>query len=131
MNIIVFRDTFTEKSTIGTMYVDGEFQCYTLEDVLRLEKVYGKTAIPCGVYEIELNYSPKYKRIMPQILGVPNFQGIRIHSGNSAEDTEGCILVGQIKSKDYISNSKLAYKALYSKLEKAFEANDTITITIQ
>jgi hypothetical protein len=67
---------------------------------------------------------------MPQILDVPNFQGIRIHSGNSAEDTEGCILVGQVKGIDYISNSRLAYKALYAKLEKAFEANDTITITI-
>jgi hypothetical protein len=112
------------------MYVDGKFECYTLEDVIRLEKVYGETAIPCGVYTIELNYSPKYKRIMPQILNVPNFQGIRIHSGNKAEDTDGCILVGQAKSKDFISNSKLAYKALFSKLEKAYEANDTTTISI-
>jgi hypothetical protein len=130
MKIQLYRDTFTEKSTIGSMYIDGVFECYTLEDVIRLEKVYGQTAIPCGVYKIVLNFSPKYNRIMPQIIEVPNFEGIRIHSGNKAEDTEGCILVGQSKSKDWINNSVKAYKNLFTKLEKAFEANDLIEITI-
>ena len=130
MKIEVIRDTFTKTSTIGSLFIDGVFECYTLEDPQRIKKIYGETAIPVGEYEVVLNSSTKYKRIMPQILDVPGFGGIRIHSGNKADDTEGCILVGQKKSEDWISDSGKAYRVLFSKIELAFEAKEQITITI-
>ena len=132
MIIELFRGTFTTKTTIGKLYIDGTYQCDTLEDVVRPkgEKVYGKTAIPTGEYEVVINFSKKYQRLMIQIMNVPMFEGIRIHSGNKAEDTEGCILVGTRKSIDWISNSVKAYKPLFEKIDKAFEAGDHITIKI-
>lgn len=133
MNITVVREKFTPKSTISKMYIDGKFECYTLEDVVRPStdpKVYGETAIPKGQYQLTIDYSPKYKRNMCHILNVPGFEGIRIHSGNKAEDTEGCLLVGTAMSEDFISGSKSAYSSFYPKVEKAFEAGDLITITI-
>jgi len=95
-----------------------------------LAKVYGVTAIPSGTYDVEITYSPKYKREMPLLKDVKGFTGIRIHSGNRAEDSEGCILVGQTKSEDFIGQSRLAYKALFKKLQAAKEAGKAINITI-
>lgn len=134
MILNLVRDTFTNKTTIGQLYIDGKYQCETLEDVKRAEgiKIYGETAIPKGEYEIVINFSTKYQRPMIQIMSVPMFEGIRIHSGNKAEDTEGCILVGTARGKggDWISGSVKAYKPLFEKIDKAFEAGDHITIKI-
>jgi hypothetical protein len=132
MFLDLIRDTYTSKTTIGKLYIDGIYQCDTLEDVVRPagEKVYGETAIPSGEYEVVINFSTKYQRPMIQLLGVPMFQGIRIHSGNKAEDTEGCILVGTRKWTDWVTNSVKAYTPLFNKIDKAFEANDKITIKI-
>ena len=112
MRAIVKRDYKREDYTIGRVYIDGEFFCHSLEpedrglqqnmdekDILRL-KVPGKTAIPSGVYKVKMSRSPKYKRVMPEVLGVKGFIGIRIHSGNSADDTEGCILLGDNSADD-------------------------------
>ena len=74
----------TEKSTIGELYVNGKFECYTLEDVERKEKVFGETAIDKGTYQVVVTYSNAFKQNMPLLLNVPKFQGIRIHSGNTA-----------------------------------------------
>lgn len=132
MKLEVIRDTFTNKTTIGKLYIDGKYQCETLEDLVRPTgvKVFGETAIPKGEYEIVINFSEKYKKPMIQIMNVPNFSGIRIHSGNKAEDTEGCILVGTSRSKDWISGSVKAFTPLFDKIDTAFEANDHITIKI-
>jgi len=132
MIITLIRDNFTSKTTIGKLYIDGVYQCDTLEDIVRPkgEKVYGETAIPTGEYEIVINFSNKYQRPMIQIMNVPMFQGIRIHSGNKAEDTEGCILVGTRKGIDWLTNSIKAYKPLFDKIDTAFEAEDKITIKI-
>jgi hypothetical protein len=132
MFLNLIRDTNTSKTTTGKLYIDGIYQCDTLEDVLRStgEKVYGETAIPSGEYEVVINFSTKYQRPMIQLLDVPMFQGIRIHSGNKAEDTEGCILVGTRKGIDWLTNSVKAYTPLFDKINKAFEANDKITIKI-
>lgn len=132
MNIELIRDTFTDKTTIGKLYIDGKYQCETLEDVKRPDgiKVYGETAIPRGEYEVVINFSSKYQRPMLQIMNVPMFDGIRIHSGNKAGDTEGCILVGTSRDKDWIGGSVKAYKPLFEKIDKAFEAGEQITIKI-
>jgi hypothetical protein len=88
-------NTEGDRNIIGHLYIDGEFFAHTLEDEKRAEgvKVYGKTAIDDGVYEVKLTYSPRFKRLMPLLLNVPRFSGIRIHGGNDSGDTLGCILV--------------------------------------
>lgn len=101
---------------VGELYVGGIFFCNTLEDQNRdlnkngkfdngERKVYGKTCIPFGGYEVVVTYSPKFKRELPLLLNVPNFEGIRIHRGNTVEDTSGCILLGENKQKGKVLNS--------------------------
>lgn len=116
MKIVVVRDTFTENSTIGKMLIDGAFFCYTLEDTIRETKIAGETAIPYGTYKVIVNMSNRFKRLMPLLLNVPNFEGVRIHAGNDKNSTHGCILVGATKSKDFIGDSKVTFNKLMSKL---------------
>jgi hypothetical protein len=120
MEIKVIRKVFTGESTIGEMSINGTFFCYTLEDVVRTgEKVYGKTAIPKGKYEVIVNYSNRFKQLMPLLLSVPNFEGIRIHTGNKSEDTHGCLLLGEVKGVNFIGQSKVAYGKFMAKLKTA------------
>ena len=121
MKLTIKRLHKTENSTIGEMSIDGKFECYTLEDVERDTKVFGKTAIPKGIYEVTMTMSNRFKKMMPLLLNVPNYAGVRIHSGNKAEDTEGCILLGQTRSIDAISGSRLAIDKFYPKLEAALK----------
>ena len=126
MKINIKRLYKTENSTIGELTIDGVFECYTLEDKERIEKIKGETAISKGTYKIIINESTRFKRLLPLLLNVPNFEGVRIHSGNSNHDTEGCILVGKTRSIDYISQSRKAFDSLFEKMQKAKD----ITITI-
>lgn len=119
MNIRVLRKTFTEESTIGELSINGQFECFTLEDKVRAVKIHGKTAIPTGIYEVVITFSDRFKKPLPLLLNVPNFAGIRIHPGNKAADTEGCLLVGTTKAKDFVGSSKVAFKALFEKIEAA------------
>jgi Family of unknown function (DUF5675) len=119
MNLRLLRKTFTDASTIGELSVDGKPECFTLEDKVRAVKIFGKTAIPAGIYEVTITFSEKFKKPLPLLLNVPNYAGIRIHPGNKPEDTEGCILVGTTRSKDFIGNSKVAFAALFTKLQAA------------
>lgn len=128
MKITVKRKIFTAKSTIGELYVDDVFECFTLEDVRREKKISGETCIPKGEYQVVINQSNRFKCLMPQILNVPSFDGIRIHSGNTDKDTHGCILVGLTKAPDFIGKSKEAYEKLFNKLNAA---NRPITIEIK
>lgn len=121
MKIDVIRKEFSEFSTIGEMLIDDEKFCFTLEDAVRDEKIPGQTAIPYGSYDLITNYSNRFKRIMPLIQNVPGFEGVRIHSGNTDKDTEGCILVGYKKDKNYISQSKLAFTAFMQRLTKGLK----------
>jgi hypothetical protein len=130
MKLELVRDTFTNKSTTGKLFIDDIFECFVLEDVIRDEKVYGKTAIPEGEYELTIDYSPKYDRPMMHILSVPNFEGIRIHAGNVAEDTEGCLLVGRIRRANWVGESKLALAPLFQKVKEAVNNHEKITIEI-
>jgi len=119
MDLKVIRKEFTEKSTIGELYVDGAFECYTLEDKVRPVKIKGITAIPAGAYEVIISFSERFNRQLPLLLNVPNFDGIRIHPGNTDRDTEGCILVGQTKAPDFIGDSRVAFEALFQKMQEA------------
>lgn len=112
--------------TIGKLYCNGEYFCDTLEDVVRPkgEKVYGKTAIPEGKYKVIITMSNRFKKMLPLILDVPNFAGVRIHSGNTEVDTEGCILVGENKVKGKVINSR----ATMNKLMKMLDEENTIEI---
>lgn len=134
MELKLNRIFLGSSATIGELYVDGEHIADTLEDRVRPEgeKVYGKTAISEGTYEVKLTYSPRFKKILPEILNVPNFSGIRIHTGNSSKDTEGCILVGTWdgEKEDWISDSRIAFEKLMSLLQKAEDKKEFITITI-
>lgn len=91
------------------------------------KKVKGKTAIPTGRYRVVLSWSPKFKCIMPEILNVPGFSGIRIHWGNTELDTDGCPLVGENKVKGKVINSK----ATYNKLMSILKSQDDLWITIK
>lgn len=104
-NLTLKRVYPTDDYTIGELYIEGEYFCDTLEDTVREKKIAGKTAIPYGKYEVIVNRSPRFKRELPLLLDVPNFTGIRIHRGNTAEDTSGCILVGENKVKGKVINS--------------------------
>lgn len=117
----------TANSTIGELYLNGKFECYTLEDVEREVKIQNQTAIPKGKYNVIINQSVRFKQLMPLLLNVPNFRGVRIHSGNHKNNTEGCILVGQTRGVDFIGKSRAAYRQLFAKLQ-TFK---TITIEIE
>lgn len=105
--------------TFGVLFVNGIFQCFTLEDPVRPQKVPGHTAVPAGRYPLVLTYSPRFKRTLPLLLHVPEFEGVRIHVGNTENDTEGCILPGTARSSTALLGSRLAFDALYEKLVDA------------
>ena len=117
----------TDKSTIGELSIDGLFECYTLEDIERTVKIKGITAIPKGTYKVGISMSTRFKKELPILFDVPNFSGVRIHSGNVAEDTEGCILVGNSRSLDFIGESRKAFNKLFAKMKLA----TAITLTIE
>lgn len=120
MELTLTRSVFTDKSTIGKLYVDGVFECHTLEDVVRDgPKVMHETAIPEGRYAVKLDTSPKFGKDIPHVANVPNFTHILIHNGNTAKDSSGCILVGQSTAPNFVGSSKLALKALVAKLKAA------------
>lgn len=112
--------------TIGKLYLNDEYFCDTLEDVVRPEgrKIAGRTAIPTGEYKVVLTESKRFKKLLPLLIDVPNFTGVRIHSGNTHHDTEGCILVGENKVKGRVINSRATMNRLMAQLT----GDDTIEI---
>lgn len=119
MELRLERTDQAADSTMGELSVDGQFECYTLEDTVRPVKIKGKTAIPAGRYQVIINQSQRFGRRLPLLLDVPDFEGVRIHPGNTAADTEGCILVGDTKSEGFVGQSKAAFARLFDKLETA------------
>ena len=110
-----------EKYTIGRLYIDDVFFCDILEDKVRdlskEEKVWGQTAIPEGTYKIIINYSNRFKRDLPLLLNVPQFEGIRIHPGNTEVDTHGCLLVGINSQKGKVTQSRITFDKLFAKIK--------------
>jgi hypothetical protein len=130
MELKLIRKDFAKDYTIGDLLVDGKFECYVLEDVVRDEKIHGKTAIPYGKYSVIINQSNRFKRLLPLLVNVPNYEGVRIHTGNTALDTEGCLLPGRMKQKGRVLQSKLAFDALFAKMQQAVAKGEKITIEI-
>lgn len=133
MHIVLTRKFKRPLYTIGTLAVDGEYFCDTLEDPVRPagQKVPGQTAVPAGVYEAVLTLSPRFKRVLPLLLDVPGFTGVRIHAGNTAEDTQGCILVGWNTEKGRITSSRLTEDALVTRLKRAQDEGEKIYLEIK
>lgn len=141
MKIKVHRRYLGPAYTIGTMYINGERFCDTLEDVNRdknkngkfdngEQKVYSETCIPYGTYEVIVNYSPKMKRQLPRLLNVPSFEGVLIHRGNTAKDSAGCILVGENKVVGKVINSTQYEQRLVALCQNAIKQGEKITIEI-
>lgn len=122
MKLILIRDVMNDQCTLGKLFIDDVYQCETLEDKDRkLEnggvKVHGETCIPRGLYKVEITYSNRFKRDLPILLNVPQFEGIRIHPGNTSANTEGCILVGERRHSNCITMSRIAFYDLFEKIE--------------
>lgn len=140
MNLILTRDKLTPESTEGTLSVDGEQECFTLE--LPVKDGLPGSAIPPGKYLIVLAGSPKFlasqdmwvkqfASTIPHVIGIPKRSNILIHWGNAAADTEGCILIGQQREDDFISSSRTAFEFLHAKLIDARSHGEAITIEVQ
>ena len=149
MEILVKRIAKKPKYTIGKLYIDEQYICDTLEDTdrglnqnmsleeIKKKKVYGETAIPTGTYKVDMNtVSPKFKnRVwakpyggkLPRLITVPGYEGVLIHAGNKAEDSLGCVLVGENKVVGQVINSQASFKKVMNILTKG----DNITITIK
>lgn len=122
MKVEVKRTFKGTEYTIGHLYIDGAYFCDTLEDTVRTDKkIAGKTAIPAGTYKVKKTMSPRFKTVLPEILNVPNFTGVRIHSGNTAKDTDGCLLLGLNKAKGVVLNSKNAMAFFMDRTPDEFE----------
>jgi len=133
MEIKVLRDKFTLESTTSIVEIDGTFECFFLEDMDRgltsdmseaeitAIKIAGSTAIPTGRYEIVVNHSMRFKRLMPLIVGVKGFTAIRIHAGNNSADTDGCPLTGKTRITDNVGLSQKAFNELYPKIKSALD----------
>ena len=134
MKITIKRKIFTDISTIGEMWIDGKYFCDTLEDKVRDKKIAKITAIPKGTYDTILDFSNRFQKIMPHILNVPNYDGIRIHNGSTAENTDGCILLGKkVKQDNLITDSKKTF-AIFMEMLNVFKKaypNGKIITTIE
>jgi hypothetical protein len=123
--------------TLGQLFYNGQEFCKTIEDIDRKLEVVGchakipyLTAIPRGRYEVIISFSDRFKKYMPLLLNVPCFDGIRIHSGNRTEDTEGCLIVGSDFSGDSVINSRVTFTKLMTML-KSYEKKEKIWIIIE
>ena len=100
-------------------------------DEILSKKRKGITAIPTGKYDVILTFSPRFKRVLPLLLGVKGYEGVRIHAGNSAEDTEGCLLVGENKVKGQVINSRATLERLMSLLLECEKRKEKMSIIIE
>lgn len=109
MTITLDRYDKNDSRCIGKLTMPG-FECYTLEDDEDETKQMGRTAIPKGKYEVVVSFSARFQKLLPLLLNVPNFEGVRIHSGNTEFDTDGCILLGMNRTTETITESRTAIK---------------------
>jgi hypothetical protein len=138
MTLRLEREPSAHGATIGRLTIDGVFQCFILEDVIREDplrpvsawKVYGETAIPSGRYQIVITHSPTFKKKLPLLIDVPGFSGVRIHSGNEAKHSHGCLLPGRTRGRAFVGESRLAFEALHRAIAAALDSGDEAWIEI-
>jgi hypothetical protein len=128
MILRLIREPTRDGATMGVLFVDGAFFCFTLEDPIRDVKIPGDTAIPAGRYRVEVTMSPRFKRRLPLLIDVPNYTGVRIHSGNRSSDSEGCILPGRTRGTAMVMESRMALEHLLALIELA---TDPVWIEIE
>lgn len=127
MKITLKRDQFREDCTLGQLFIDGIFECYTLEPPVRKDK---PRAIPLGTYKLEMYNSPSNKRKVPLLLNVPGFDMVEIHIGNFPKNSKACVLTGKDRGSNYLLDSRLAFDALMKKVQPAIERGEaTLEIT--
>jgi len=141
MELKLIRKERTEESTIGELSINGVHECFVLEDKdrgltqsmtleeIKAGKVHGKTAIPAGRYEVAITFSNRFQKYLPLLINVPGYEGIRIHPGNKAEHTEGCLLPGKTRGINVVGESRKAFADLFAKL-KAVEKREKVFIEI-
>jgi hypothetical protein len=138
MLLEVRREASANGCTLGSLYVDGVFECFTLEDVVREVpgltvvqwKIPAETAIPSGTYKLIVTMSARFHKFLPELVDVPGFAGVRIHCGNCAEDTEGCILVGRQRGTAAVLESRAAFNVLFPKIKAAFDHGEAMQIRV-
>ncbi len=140
MEINLTRIAKRKTYTIGKLSIVNEgkpvYFCDTLEPTWRdykkgQKKIWGHSAIPEGRYAVVVSYSPRMRKWLPILLGVPNFRGIRIHAGNTAKDTEGCILLGENRRVGMVLNSTYWVNRLKEKIVAAKERGESVWITVR
>ena len=138
MELTLVREPTCEGFTRGELFIDGVHECYTIEDQVRKYKeVPGGTAIPPYLdqeplrFRVVLTKSPRFNKVLPELLNVPDFRAVRIHSGNTADDSEGCIIVGQRQGKSAVFESRDAMIELMAALDAATEGGEQIWLEIR
>ncbi|MBN2787413.1 MAG: hypothetical protein JXQ69_03720 [Paludibacteraceae bacterium] len=142
MELTLRRIAYRDSYTIGHLYVNGQYFCDTIEDVVRdnnrdgdlddpgEEKVFSKTAIPQGRYVVVVNKSPRFKRLLPLLLNVKDFEGIRIHNGIDENSSSGCIIVGENKEVGKVTNGRVYMNKLTDLIITAQRKNEKVIIQI-
>jgi len=131
VELLLQRDPSVDGTTMGKLFVEGRFECLTLEDPVRDgPKISDETAIPAGRYRVLVTLSQRFGRMLPLLVDVPGFTGVRIHPGNTSADTSGCILVGQSRAHDSIASSRLAMAELQPQIAGALARGDDVFITV-
>ena len=141
MELLLDRKYLKSNYTIGNLYINGKYYCNILEDTVRdinkngtfdcgELKISGHTAIPYGEYEIQVTYSPKFKRRLPLLLNVKHFEGIRIHRGNTQEDSSGCLIPGENSKRGMVLNSTKYELELTNLIENANKKGEKVIIKI-
>jgi len=139
MELRLLSEPSADGATLGSLFVDGVFQCWTLEDLVRempgqpvsVWKVQDETAIPAGRYRVVLTFSNRFRRILPLLVGIEGFSAVRIHPGNWAANTQGCILVGLGRSKAMVTSSAVAFNALFARINDAVKRGEELWITVE
>lgn len=131
MELILERQPSDAHRTHGDLFIDGVWQCFTLEDCVRDVKIKGQTAIPSGRYRITMETSPRFGPDTITVNDVPDFIGVRVHAGNDEDDTEGCPLVGKVRADASILQSRAALAELKPKIKEALDNREDVWMTVR